>query len=74
MKDIERTPILQGLERFAQALPPEHRAELFRTAEAFLNVGVSFGIFTGLEGAPSKGDKQEQYMRYLQRKAAEYSK
>ena len=73
MSDIERTPILQRLEKFAQELPKEHRAELFRTAEAFLCVGAMHGAFAGLSSGTSKGDQQKEYMEYLQRKAKEYS-
>jgi hypothetical protein len=72
MAEIERTPILQELEKFAQALQPEQRAKLFRTAEAFLDVGAMHGIFGALNpGNP--GDQQKAYKEYLSRKVKEYS-
>jgi len=70
LEEMERIPAITGLNQFAEKLQPEHRGELYRIAEAFLNIGAMHGVFATL-GGTSKGDKQEEYIAYFQTKAAE---
>ena len=69
---IENIPAIEGLNQFAAKLAPEHRQELYRTVEGFMDIGVMNGIFSALISPEiSPADKQADYKAYLQKKAAE---
>ena len=76
---VEEVPAMQSLAEFASKLPVEHRAQLYKTIEQFLDIGVGHGVMVGaldtsvFGNATSKpeSDKQTLYKEYLQKKAAE---
>ena len=69
--EAERVPAVQDLDHFAQQLPPEHRAKLYRVAEDWLCIGVGRGILIGAMGKIPEPDDHKMYVEYFQKKAAE---
>ncbi|MFA6190105.1 MAG: hypothetical protein WC711_01135 [Candidatus Staskawiczbacteria bacterium] len=75
---FEATPALTELDEYAQSLQPHQRRKIYDIANQFLCIGVGIGLMDGIrsqlsasQGSAPKEDKQAEYMRYLQQKAAE---
>jgi len=71
---LERIPEIAHLDHFALKLPAEHREKLYEIVEGFLCIGARHEVCAGLAsalGTTSKGDKQEEYIAYLRKKANE---
>ena len=64
---IESYPAIESLNKFANELPPEYRAKLYKTAEAFISIGAMNGIF---EMGHVKSD-QDDWVKYLSKMAHE---
>ena len=67
-EEIEEIGAIQSLNRFAESLPPQFREQLYETARCFISIGAMHGVFAQ---AGTSGDHQEEYVAYLEKKAAE---
>lgn len=78
MRDVNTLPCIVALDKFAQKLPVELRAELYEHVKAFLHVGGGNGATLGassfasmLSGGKAIETNQEALVQYLSKKQQE---
>jgi len=64
---VEELSAINALDDFAECLPPEHRANLYKVADTFLHIGAEIGVRKGnpLSWFLSKDNRLEEYSEYL---------